>query len=68
VQLTGGPTGQLQLVGLNEALLAGQQVDLVFDLGNGQTLETPAPVAVPLSPAAEPTPIIERHFGLEDEH
>ncbi|WP_428963273.1 hypothetical protein [Micromonospora fluostatini] len=67
VQLTGGATGQLQLIGLNEALLAGQQVNLVFDLGNGQTLQTPAPVAVPLTPAAPPSPIIEREFGIEGE-
>ncbi|WBB78891.1 hypothetical protein O7606_22235 [Micromonospora sp. WMMD882] len=52
----------LQLVGLNEDLRAGQQVELVFDFG-GKRISTPAPVGVPLSPQAPPSPIIERHGG-----
>ncbi|OZV79723.1 hypothetical protein CA850_16775 [Micromonospora echinospora] len=57
----------LQLVGLNEALRAGQQVNLVFDFGNGKRVSTPAPVGVPLSPQAPPSPIIERHGGGGEE-
>ncbi|BCL14353.1 hypothetical protein [Micromonospora sagamiensis] len=53
----------LQLVGLNEELRPGQQVNLVFDFGNGKRVTTPAPVGVPLSPQAPPSPIIERHGG-----
>ncbi|MFI6823573.1 hypothetical protein ACIBJE_21920 [Micromonospora sp. NPDC050187] len=53
----------LQLVGLNEQLRAGQQVNLIFDFGNGKRVTTPAPVGVPLSPQAPPSPIIERHGG-----
>ncbi|GAB3856305.1 hypothetical protein GCM10029963_52400 [Micromonospora andamanensis] len=56
----------LQLVGLNEALLAGQNVTLTFDF-NGETVTTPAPIAVPLSPGPQPSPIIERHTEYEGE-
>ncbi|WDZ85675.1 hypothetical protein [Micromonospora cathayae] len=52
----------LQLVGLTEELRPGQQVNLVFDFG-GKQVSTPAPVGVPLSPQAPPSPIIERHGG-----
>lgn len=46
---------QLQLVGLNQAVRAGQSVNLVFDF-NGQQLSAQAPVRVPLTPAPKPTP------------
>ncbi|SCL14612.1 hypothetical protein GA0070624_0475 [Micromonospora rhizosphaerae] len=55
----------LQLVGLNEDLLSGQQVNLVFDFGNGKTLKTPAPIGVPLTPGAPASPIISREHGAE---
>jgi hypothetical protein len=40
----------LQLVGLDTALAPGRSVNLTFEV-NGERLETPVPVAVPLSPA-----------------
>ncbi|MFE9654100.1 hypothetical protein [Micromonospora sp. NPDC006431] len=49
----------LQLVGLNDKLLSGQQVDLIFDFGNGKTIKTAAPVGVPLTPAARPSPVVQ---------
>ncbi|MEU4713396.1 hypothetical protein AB0F73_07050 [Micromonospora purpureochromogenes] len=55
----------LQLVGLTEALRVGQQVDLTFDFGNGRTIQTGAPIGVPLTPAAPVSPIIEREGGHE---
>lgn len=55
----------LQLVGLNEDLLAGQQVNLVFDFGNGKTIRTGAPVGIPLTPGAPASPIIQRGGGHE---
>lgn len=60
----------LQLVGLNEDLLSGQQVVLTFDFGNGKTIKTPAPVGVPLTPAAIPSPIIHprEEAGTEGGH
>ncbi|MBQ1052101.1 hypothetical protein KBX50_27050 [Micromonospora sp. C51] len=66
VQLNTEGEQVLQLVGLNEALLAGQNVTLTFDFG-GETVTSPAPIAVPLTPAPEPSPIIERHTGYEGE-
>ncbi|MGB2572305.1 hypothetical protein ACPFP2_28255 [Micromonospora citrea] len=70
VQLTVAGGRHLQLIGLNENLLAGQQVNLTFDFGNGRTISTPAPVGVPLTPAAAPSPIIHREgdLGKEDGH
>lgn len=65
VQLNTEGQQVLQLVGLDESLLSGQNVFLTFDFGNGQKLTAPAPVAVPLSPAAPPSPIIEREGGQE---
>ncbi|SCL40102.1 hypothetical protein GA0074692_5598 [Micromonospora pallida] len=56
-----------QLIGLNEELRPGQQVNVVFDFGNGKQVSTLAPVGVPLSPQAPPSPIIERHGGGEEE-
>ncbi|MCI4063094.1 hypothetical protein MRQ36_11095 [Micromonospora sp. R77] len=59
---TGG--GQyLQLVGLNEKLLSGQQVQLTFDFGNGRVIRTGAPVGVPLTPGAPASPIVSREGG-----
>ncbi|MDH6461437.1 copper(I)-binding protein [Micromonospora sp. A200] len=55
----------LQLVGLTEALRVGQQVNLTFDFGNGRTIQTGAPIGVPLTPAAPVSPIIEREGGHE---
>ncbi|SBT52441.1 RodZ family helix-turn-helix domain-containing protein [Micromonospora narathiwatensis] len=48
----------LQLVGLNDKLLSGQQVSLTFDFGNGQVIRTGAPIGVPFTPAAPPSPIV----------
>jgi hypothetical protein len=61
VQLNTQADRVLQLVGLNESLRSGQN----FDFGNGVTVTGPAPVAVPLTPAAPPSPIIEREGGYE---
>lgn len=47
----------LQLAGLHEALRPGQSVELVFDFG-GQQIQTPAPVAIPLTAAPPATPIV----------
>ncbi|MCW3813087.1 hypothetical protein ONA91_01260 [Micromonospora sp. DR5-3] len=49
----------LQLVGLTDKLLSGQQVVLTFDFGNGKTIKTAAPVGVPLTPAARPSPVVQ---------
>ncbi|MEU4771512.1 hypothetical protein [Micromonospora sp. NPDC023644] len=65
VQLNTGSDRFFQLVGLNEALRSGQNVFVTFDFGNGVTITGPAPVAVPLTPAAPPSPIIEREGGYE---
>ncbi|TDB70321.1 copper chaperone PCu(A)C [Micromonospora sp. KC723] len=65
LQLTVQGGRHLELVGLNEKLLAGQQVNLTFDFGNGKTISTPAPIGIPLTPAAPPSPIVERHGGYE---
>ncbi|WP_341717929.1 hypothetical protein QQG74_29650 [Micromonospora sp. FIMYZ51] len=67
VQLNAEGERVLQLVGLNSALLPGQNVTLAFDFGGGDTITTPAPIAVPLSPAPPPSPIIERHTEYEGE-
>ncbi|SCG52964.1 hypothetical protein [Micromonospora inositola] len=66
-QLTAAGGQRLQLVGLNEKLLAGQQVNLVFDFGNGRTIKTAAPIGVPLTPAAPVAPIITREGGTGEE-
>jgi hypothetical protein len=46
------PTGQrfLQITGLGEELRPGQTVVLTFRFDNGVEIETPVPIAVPLSP------------------
>ncbi|SCE73923.1 hypothetical protein GA0074695_0727 [Micromonospora viridifaciens] len=49
----------LQLVGLHDRLLTGQQVNLIFDFGNGQTVRTVAQVGVPLTPAPTPSAIVQ---------
>ncbi|MFI7486846.1 hypothetical protein ACIBXA_00500 [Micromonospora echinaurantiaca] len=65
VQLNSEANRILQLIGLNEAVRSGQNVFVTFDFGNGISLTGPAPVAVPLTPAAPPSPIIEREGGYE---
>ncbi|MFV2113450.1 hypothetical protein ACFHW0_14065 [Micromonospora sp. LOL_025] len=65
VQLNTQSDRVLRLIGLNESLRSGQNVFVTFDFGNGVTVTGPAPVAVPLTPAAPPSPIIEREGGYE---
>ncbi|MEW2385793.1 hypothetical protein AB0873_27405 [Micromonospora sp. NPDC047707] len=65
VQLNTEGEQVLQLIGLDESLRSGQNVFVTFDFGNGVTINGPAPVAVPLTPAAPPSPIIEREGGYE---
>ncbi len=48
----------LQLVGLNDKLLSGQQVNLAFDFGNGKVVKTAAPVGVPLTPVPAPSQVV----------
>ncbi|WBB55409.1 hypothetical protein [Verrucosispora sp. WMMD573] len=66
VQLNTEGEQVLQLLGLNETLLAGQSVTLTFDFG-GETVTSPAPIAVPLTPLPQPSPVIERHTEYEGE-
>ncbi|SCE85048.1 hypothetical protein [Micromonospora chokoriensis] len=65
VQFNSEATTQLRLIGLTEALRSGQNVVVTFDFGNGNTVTGQAPIAVPLTPAAPPSPIIEREGGYE---
>ncbi|MFG1881222.1 hypothetical protein [Micromonospora sp. NPDC049102] len=65
LQLNSEATSQLRLVGLTEALRSGQSIVVTFDFGNGNTVSGPAPIAVPLTPAARVSPIIEREGGYE---
>ncbi|MET8085189.1 hypothetical protein [Micromonospora sp. NPDC005237] len=65
LQLNSEATTQLRLIGLTEALRSGQNVVVTFDFGNGNTVTGQAPIAVPLTPAAPPSPIIEREGGYE---
>ncbi|MEH1165724.1 hypothetical protein V6V47_10095 [Micromonospora sp. CPCC 205539] len=67
LQLNEKATQQLRLIGLNEALRSGQNVFVTFDFGNGNTATSAVPVAVPLTPAAPASPIIEREGGYEEE-
>ncbi|WP_328421162.1 hypothetical protein OG470_04790 [Micromonospora sp. NBC_00389] len=67
LQLNSEATTQLRLIGLTEALRSGQNVFVTFDFGNGNAVTGPAPIAVPLTPAAPPSPIIEREGGYEGE-
>ncbi|MEH1016469.1 hypothetical protein V6U90_25605 [Micromonospora sp. CPCC 206060] len=57
----------LQLVGLNQALRPGQAVNVTFDFGQGVTLATSIPVAVPLTPAPPASPVIGEG-GAEEQH
>ncbi|MGW5670895.1 hypothetical protein [Micromonospora sp. NPDC003776] len=59
VTLSGNGGQVLQLVGLNDKLTSGQQVNLTFDFGNGKVIKTGAPVGVPLTPAARPSPVVK---------
>ncbi|WP_406073274.1 hypothetical protein [Micromonospora sp. NBC_01638] len=65
IQFNSEATTQLRLIGLTEALRSGQNVLVTFDFGNGNTVTGQAPIAVPLTPAAPPSPIIEREGGYE---
>ncbi|WFF07512.1 hypothetical protein O7622_02595 [Micromonospora sp. WMMD1076] len=66
-QLNAGNPRFLQLVGLNEKLLVGQQVDLTFDFGDGKVVKTPAPIGIPLTPEATPSKIVNpREHAGED--
>ncbi|MEU8328334.1 hypothetical protein [Micromonospora sp. NPDC048839] len=65
IQLNSEATSQLRLIGLTEALRSGQNVSVTFDFGNGNTVTGQAPIAVPLTPAAPPSPLIEREGGYE---
>ena len=63
-QLNAGNPRFLQLIGLNQKLLVGQQVNLTFDFGDGRVVKTPAPIGIPLTPEATPSKIVEpRHVG-----
>ncbi|ATO16077.1 hypothetical protein CO540_21485 [Micromonospora sp. WMMA2032] len=66
-QLNSGNPQFLQLVGLNQKLLVGQQVNLTFDFGGGKVIKTPAPIGVPLTPEAEPSAVVNprEHAGEE---
>ncbi|MEU3454102.1 hypothetical protein ABZ671_10920 [Micromonospora sp. NPDC006766] len=66
-QLSPSSNRFLQLVGLNDRLLSGQEVSLTFDFGNGQIIRTAAPIGVPFTPAPAPTAIVHprEEAGLE---
>ncbi|PTA43129.1 hypothetical protein [Micromonospora sp. RP3T] len=66
-QLNSGNPQFLQLVGLNQKLLVGQQVNLTFDFGGGKVIKTPAPIGVPLTPPAQPSQIVNpREHAAEE--
>ncbi|MEU7572226.1 hypothetical protein [Micromonospora sp. NPDC049240] len=66
-QLNSGNPRFLQLVGLNQKLLVGQQVNLTFDFGGGKVIKTPAPIGVPLTPPAQPSQIVNpREHSAEE--
>ncbi|MFR9776647.1 hypothetical protein ACL02O_11395 [Micromonospora sp. MS34] len=58
VQLNSDNGQFLQLIGLNDRLLPGQQVNLTFDFGNGKVVKASAPVGVPLTPAPAASQIV----------
>ncbi|MEV4809266.1 hypothetical protein [Micromonospora avicenniae] len=60
IQLNYQGDRMLELVGLNESLRSGQNVFVTFDFGNGNTITGPAPIAVPFTPPAPPSPIVSR--------
>ncbi|WP_018217447.1 hypothetical protein [Salinispora vitiensis] len=64
-QLNSEAPAVLRLIGLDQPLRVGESVFVTFDFG-GTTIRAAAPVAVPLTPAAPPEPIIERHTGFEE--
>ncbi|MFG1870081.1 hypothetical protein [Micromonospora arborensis] len=66
IQFNSEATTQLRLIGLTEALRSGQNVVVTFDFGNGNTVTGQAPIAVPLTPAAPASPIIEREGGFDE--
>jgi hypothetical protein len=66
VTLIGNGGQFLQLIGLNEQLRSGQQVNLTFDFGAGKVIKTAAPVGVPLTPDPVPSQIVHpREAGVE---
>lgn len=65
VQLNSEASTVLRLIDLNSPLHVGEAVFVSFDFG-GTTIRAAAPVSVPLSPAAPPEAIIERHTGFEE--
>ncbi|MEU5906338.1 hypothetical protein ABZ780_18430 [Micromonospora sp. NPDC047467] len=66
LQLNSEATSQLRLIGLKEALRSGQNVVVTFDFGNGNTVTSPVPIAVPLTAPPVPSPIIERLGGHDE--
>ncbi|MFF5178803.1 hypothetical protein ACFY2Q_12360 [Micromonospora sp. NPDC000316] len=66
LQLNSEATSQLRLIGLNEALRSGQNIVVTFDFGNGNTVTSPVPIAVPLTAPPVPSPIIERLGGHDE--
>lgn len=64
-QLNSEAATVLRLIELDQPLRVGESVFVTFDFG-GTTIRAAAPVAVPLTPAAPPEPIIERHTGFEE--
>ncbi|MEU4679757.1 hypothetical protein [Micromonospora sp. NPDC023737] len=67
IQLNEQSDRMLQLIGLNESLRSGQNVFVTFDFGNGNTITGPAPIAVPFTPPAPPSPIVHREGAEEQE-
>ncbi|WP_089157519.1 hypothetical protein [Micromonospora sp. NBS 11-29] len=64
-QLNSGNPRFLQLIGLSQKLLVGQQVNLTFDFGDGKVIRTPAPIGIPLTPPAQPSAVVNprEHSG-----
>ena len=64
VVLNKGAGSWLQLIGLTAPLRPGESVQLRFDF-NGTPIDTPAPVAVPQTPAPPATPVVGDEGGHE---